>query len=94
MTHPHPAVPSGHPPVGQSLASVAAGQRVRLLRLAGGRKTARRLADLGLTIGSTATVMHSSSTAVILAARGSRLALGRPLAEEITVTLDREGVGP
>jgi len=90
MTHSKPAPQSGHLPVGRALASVAAGRRVRLLDLAGGRAVSRRLADLGLTIGSTATIIQTSSTAVILAARGSRLALGRALAEEILVTIEND----
>jgi Fe2+ transport system protein FeoA len=59
-----------------------------VLDLAVERSVARRLADLGLTIGSTARVMQTSSTTVILAARGSRLALGRPLAETIRVAIE------
>ena len=88
MNHRDPTAPSSERPVGRSLASVDAGQRVRLLSLAGGPAVARRLADLGLTIGSTATVMQTSSAAVIVAARGSRLALGRALAEKITISTD------
>jgi len=48
----------------------------------------RRLADLGLTIGAVATVVQSSSTAVILAVRGSRVAVGRRLADTIRVELE------
>lgn len=93
LTRPDPASPSAKRPDGQPLASVAAGSRVRVLDLAVERSVARRLADLGLTIGSTARVMQVSSTAVILAARGSRLALGRPLAETIRVVVASGEVG-
>jgi Fe2+ transport system protein FeoA len=70
----------------QPLTAVAARERVRVHSFGVNGSTVRRLADLGLTIGSTATVVQTSPAAVVLATRGSRLALGRPLAETVFVT--------
>ncbi len=96
VRHMNQPVPAQAPdrPLSVTLASVETGTRVRVLDLAVERSIARRLADLGLTIGSHATVVQSSSTAVILAARGSRLAIGRPLAREIVVTIEPDGGTP
>jgi Fe2+ transport system protein FeoA len=52
------------------------------------------MADLGITIGSTATVVGRSRTAVIVATRGGRLAIGLSLAAGVIVeTGTQEGAG-
>ena len=81
MTRPDPASPASQQPAGQPLASVAAGQRVRVLDLDVDQGVARRLAYDRSPL---------AVAAVIVAARGSRLALGRPLAATITVAIDSE----
>ena len=72
----------------QPLSSVAARSRVRLCSLGVNGRTGRRLAALGLTVGATATVMQTSPAAVVVATRGTRLALGRSLAAEVLVAVE------
>jgi Fe2+ transport system protein FeoA len=47
--------------------------------------TVRRIAELGLTPGATIQVLNRSSSALIVSTRGSRVAIGLPLASSILV---------
>lgn len=66
---------------------VAPGQEVALVAITGGRTLRKRLADLGLNVGSAVRVMRSDAGCPLLLAvcEDSRLALGRGIAQKIMV---------
>lgn len=68
------------------LAFVLPGEQVVIDRLVGGRQVQQRLAEMGLTPGTTIEVIKASGPGpIIVAFRGSRLALGRGLSQKILV---------
>jgi len=70
------------------LAMVAPGEEVRLTAIHGGLRMRKRLADLGLNLGMTVRVIQRDGHGpLILAVKGSRLALGRGMAHKIEVEL-------
>ncbi len=69
------------------LSLVLPGEQVVIDRLVGGRQVQQRLADMGLTPGTTIEVIKASGPGpIIVAFRGSRLALGRGLSQQVLVT--------
>jgi len=58
---------------------------VRLARIEGNERIARRLAELGLTPGVELSVIQGHGGPLVLAVRGSRLAIGRDTAANILV---------
>jgi Fur family ferric uptake transcriptional regulator len=69
------------------LAFVLPGEEVRIDRLIGGRAVQQRLADMGLTPGTKIEVIKASGPGpIIVAFRGSRLALGRGLSQKVLVS--------
>ncbi len=68
------------------LALVSPGERVRIARVAGGEELNRQLMDLGLVLGAEAEVISSGGGPLVLAVKGSRVALGRGAAHKILVT--------
>ena len=68
------------------LSLVLPGEQVVIDRLVGGRQVQKRLADMGLTPGTTIEVIKASGPGpIIVAFRGSRLALGRGLSQKVLV---------
>ncbi len=68
------------------LAMVSPGETVRLVSVEGGLGIRKRLADLGLNIGESLSVIQSDNQGpMILAVKESRLALGRGVAHKILV---------
>ncbi|MCE1253998.1 MAG: ferrous iron transport protein A [Anaerolineae bacterium] len=68
------------------LAMVSPGETVRLVSVEGGLDVRKRLADLGLNIGESLSVIQSDSQGpMILAVKESRLALGRGVAHKLLV---------
>lgn len=63
------------------------GRLLKLERIDGGHKFRRRLVELGLTPGINLRVLQDSGGPMILAVRDSRLALGRGMAEKLSVVL-------
>ncbi|MFZ5775573.1 MAG: transcriptional repressor [Thermodesulfobacteriota bacterium] len=64
----------------------ANGERVRIVRIAGGREAAARLADLGLVPGECLEVISNHpSGPFIVALRGARLAINSGMAQKIMV---------
>ena len=61
------------------------GQDLRLCRLCQGRKMARRLAELGLTPGVCLRVVQDAGGPLLVSVRNSRVALGRGIADRLTV---------
>lgn len=69
-----------------SLHHAANGERVRIVRIVGGREARARLADLGLTEGECLEVISNHpSGPFIVALRGTRMAINSGLAEKIMV---------
>jgi len=63
------------------------GQKVRVVAVHGGWGIRRRLAEMGLNPGETIRVVQSDmSGPMVVAVRGSRLALGRGMAHRIEVS--------
>ncbi|WP_456432998.1 transcriptional repressor [Thermosulfuriphilus sp.] len=71
------------------LTMASPGERVRFARFLGGEKLRSRLTSMGLQIGDTVEVINNCGP-VIVSAKGTRLALGRGLAQKILVSLCRE----
>ncbi len=68
-----------------ALAMAAEGQAVRIVSLRAGRNLDRRLADLGLNIGSVISVVQRQGGGLIVARDTSRVAVGAGMAMKILV---------
>ncbi len=73
-----PAIPLCDAPIGKP---------VVLTEINGGSRFNRRLVELGLTPGVHLKVMQDSGGPLIIAVRDSRIALGRGMAEKISVSI-------
>ena len=74
----------------QWLGRLAEGTKATVVRLAGGRALQNRLVSMGLTVGSDIEVVRSSRASggpTLVAAGGTRLAIGRGMADKIEVTV-------
>lgn len=60
-------------------------QDLRLCSLCGGRRVARRLAELGLTPGVCLRVVQDAGGPLLVSVRDSRVALGRGIASKLSV---------
>jgi Fe2+ transport system protein FeoA len=69
------------------LSNARAGQSVRLVRVHAGRRFSHRLAELGLTPGVEFSVLHDNGGPLLLCVRNSRIAIGRGMANKISVDL-------
>ena len=67
------------------LCSVRPGQTVKIVRAAGGRRLAAKLANMGLYPGSELRVLSNLMGPMIIEVKGSRLSLGRGVASKIMV---------
>lgn len=74
------------------LCMVSPGKTVELIKIEGGHKMRKRLADLGLNVGTTLRVMQGDATGpMILAIKGdTRLALGRGITHRVVVAAPKE----
>lgn len=63
------------------------GKVVKLVRVQGGARMTRRLADMGLTPGVELRVIQNAGGRLMISVRDSRLALGRGLAHRVRVSL-------
>ena len=68
-----------------SLAMASPGERLRVETIAGGDRAVKQLNDLGLTMGTELEVISSEGGPVVIAVGGTRLALGRGLADKVRV---------
>jgi len=66
------------------LDSARPGERVRVAGYLGGRRSRARLSDLGLTPGTELEILTSNGGPVMIACRGSRIAVGRQMASKLT----------
>lgn len=82
------AIAEPHPTLMLSMA--APNQRVRLVEIRGGRRLRKRLADLGLTLGTSLRVIqaYGSGPMIIAVRQDTRMALGRGIAHKLIVTPD------
>jgi ferrous iron transport protein A len=67
------------------LTKAPVGQDLRLCQLCKGRKMARRLAELGLTPGVCLRIVQDAGGPLLLSVRNSRVALGRGIADKLSV---------
>jgi len=67
------------------LSNIRRGETVQLVRIEAGRRLTRRLTELGLTPGVTIQVLHVNGGPILIAVRGTRLAIGRGMADKILV---------
>lgn len=68
------------------LSMMKLGERGRVLRISGGDAIRARLAELGFVVGQTLRVITMLEGNLIIDLKGSRVALGREMANRITVT--------
>jgi len=68
------------------LTAAGVGSCVRLERIRAGEKLTHRLAEMGLTPGVELCVVQDAGGPLLLAVRGSRLALGRGMAHKMLVS--------
>ena len=71
------------------LCDVPAGATVRIVDVGTDHRLARRLAALGMIAGTEVTVAQAGRGRTVVAARGSRIAVGRAVAARVTVTEER-----
>ncbi|MHA1600892.1 MAG: FeoA family protein [Alphaproteobacteria bacterium] len=67
------------------LTAIRSGQRVRVIRVGGGRGLRGRLYAMGLTPGTPVEVVCFSSGPVVLNVMGGRLMIGRGMAANVMV---------
>ena len=65
------------------LNELAIGQRMRLIRVAGGHRLKRRLLALGLSVGGEVEIVQRRDGGVVLARGGNRVALGSGVAHKL-----------
>jgi DtxR family Mn-dependent transcriptional regulator len=72
-----------------SITELKPGQKGKIAYVCGNRKVAQRLADLGLTPETTVRMLKTAplNGPIEVAVRGSKLAIGREIAENILVRL-------
>lgn len=78
------------------LSMVAPQQQVRLVEIRGGHRLRKRLADLGLTMGTTLRVVqaHGHGPMIIAVRHDTRMAVGRGIAHKLIVALHDNGADP
>ena len=67
------------------LSKAGAGDRVRVSQIEGGQGLSARLSAMGLTPGTPVDVITVSGGPIVLQVLGSRLALGRGMAQKVLV---------
>lgn len=73
------------------LSTAPQGQPLRVVKVAAGHRATRRLIEMGLTPGVEVKIVQDNGGPIILAVRGSRLALGRCLAHKVLVSTELNG---
>lgn len=61
-------------------------QTLTVVKVAAGRRAAHRLTEMGLTPGVEVKIVQDNGGPLLLAVRGSRLAIGRCLAHKVLVS--------
>lgn len=78
-------VPGASQPDRLMLSEVCATEQVTLLQIAGGNQVTLRLLSMGIRPGQQIQVLHNRTGAVVIAAGSGRIAVGKRLAQQITV---------
>lgn len=73
-------------PEAMPLAAASPGEHVRIAEVLGGKHLLRRLADLGLRVGSRLEVVNRRGCGVMVRTRGQVVALGGGVARKVLVT--------
>lgn len=73
------------PQSSNTLATTGVGQTVRLVNIDAGKRLIHRLTELGLTPGVELTVLHDAGGSMLVAVRGSRVALGYKMTNRLYV---------
>ncbi len=68
-----------------SLSAIKAGQKVRILKVAGEEGTKKRLNTLGFVAGIVITVVHVSAGNMIVAIHDSRIAINLQVSDNVLV---------
>lgn len=71
---------------GMPLAMASPGERLRVEQLTGGKEARRQLEDLGLNLGTEIEVISANGGPMVLAVKGTRLAMGRGVAQKVLVS--------
>jgi ferrous iron transport protein A len=74
-------------PETRPMTEIPVGQRVRLVRIEGGRELTRRLLALGLSVNEEVEVLQHRGRGVVVARGGNRIALGGGIAEKLMAEL-------
>jgi ferrous iron transport protein A len=69
------------------MTEIPVGQRIRLVRIEGGRELTRRLLALGLSINEEVEILQHRGRGVVVARGGNRIALGGGIAEKLMAEL-------
>ena len=69
-----------------ALSSIPIGQLVELKRIHADRRINHRLTELGLTPGVTLSIIQDNGGPLLISVRGSRIAIGREMADQIQVS--------
>lgn len=77
--------PAASQPDRLMLSEVRATEQVTLLQIAGGNQFTLRLLSMGIRPGQQIQVLHNRTGAVVIAAGSGRIAVGKRLAQQITV---------
>jgi len=67
------------------LSTAPLNQKLRVVKVAAGRRATHRLTEMGLTPGVEVKIVQDNGGPLLLAVRGSRLAIGRCLAHKVLV---------
>ncbi len=79
------SLPRRTPAAAVPLSMAPAGQILQLETINAGKRLTHRLAELGLTPGVSLTIVQDAGGPLLIAVRGSRIAMGRGLAHKLLV---------
>lgn len=72
------------------LAMANQGERLKIQDITGGEKARRQLEDMGLSLGCELEVLSTGGGPMVVACRGTRLALGRGVARKVQVSRNND----
>jgi Fur family ferric uptake transcriptional regulator len=84
----HGCLASREPTMPLTMAS--AGERLKVVRILGGEHHRKNLNSMGITIGSQLQVISRNGGPLVVAVKGTRVALGRGAAQKVLVSLQGE----
>lgn len=72
------------------LTMATVGAPMRLVAVRTGHQLTHRLAELGLTVGVSVTIVQDAGGPLLVAVRGSRVAIGRGIAHQLQVVPEQD----